>query len=178
LGVGCHISDYSRWRTKGSVGLVAPDGRMIYQAISCHDLIGPSRLKQPPAQQKVDLCISRPRTTTRNHKRSTELSSGFPMGPNKEAEGSEPAPITPGGTYSIQVCRVSRRRSLSFHTTLIVRLPDRLCRVQDIHSQAQPRWIHRGTSRRNPLHSRAPGQRLRGASAAGRRGPDSGRPQA
>ena len=35
------------------------------------------------------------------------------MGPNKETEGSEPAPITPGGTYSIQVCHASRRPSTS-----------------------------------------------------------------
>lgn len=31
------------------------------------------------------------------------------MSPNKEAEGSEPAPVTPGGTYSIQVCRAPPR---------------------------------------------------------------------
>ena len=91
-------------------------GGVIYQAISCHDLIGPSRLKQPPAQRSVVLRISRPQTTTGNHLQAANPSSGFAMGPNKEAEGSEPAPITPGGTYSIQVRRVSRRPSLVLPT--------------------------------------------------------------
>ena len=44
----------------------ALEDKMIYQAISCHDLIGPSRLKHPPAQQKVVFRIFRPQTATKN----------------------------------------------------------------------------------------------------------------
>jgi len=50
--------------------------------------------------------------------------------------------------------------------------------MQDIYSQVQPRRNHRGTPCRNPLHTRAPDQRLRGASATGWRRSISGGPQA
>lgn len=133
-----------------------------------------------------------------SHLRSKQSSSGFPGHQRRPKTASEPqnsllalqwAPTRRlRAQNQSQLRQVAHTRSRfaasrgvpprSLHATLTVHLPERLRRMQDIHSQAQPRRVHRGTPRRNPLHSRAPNKRLRGASATGRRRPVCGKPQA
>src|SRR5277367_4313067 len=71
----------------------------------------------------------------------------------------EPAPITLGGTYSIQVRNSLQKVASSLQLTHKFKVDD-LRRLQDLHSTTWNRWKDRRTSSRDPIHSRQTPQPL------------------